>query len=409
MPYIMPGGRLFAKTGTRLANHVVFLMFAGGLRQFESVEKHEGNLMPRTLNGNESLVEDLIPFYDPVPAFHGKAIQNFGTLFKEFRYNDKYTQHFNGHATLAGGVYASKVRLNQPLPVPTVFEYYRKHAPGNQPSTNAFWVSDSVGPFLYLNYSSYKHYGPQYAAHCIQPESLYNGYNIQELKRYNIHEEYRQIQGLLDGQFRAQNNLPEIARTEEEKYEITQFLHRIKKKYSPELMKEYWKVGDKWNTDMINMYTAIEVLNNFEPELLVLNMQDIDAGHGSHSAMCNNLRKADLAAYTMWEAIQNNPRLKDDTVFIMVPEHGRNLEPNTLRDASGRLATDHTGDEMSRRIFCLIAGPSHIVKQGQVFTEERGESIDIVPTIGNILGFYDDIPDKPKELLRGRHLAEAFV
>ena len=49
-PYLLPTGRLFASTGIRKANHVVFCLFAGGVRNQESVHKMDGNLMPYTLN-----------------------------------------------------------------------------------------------------------------------------------------------------------------------------------------------------------------------------------------------------------------------------------------------------------------------------------------------------------------------
>jgi hypothetical protein len=61
---------------------------------------------------------------------------------------------------------------------------------------------------------------------------------------------------------------------------------------------------------------------------------------------------------------------------------------------------------MSREVFCLIAGPPGVVKQGQVFATENGETVDIVPTIANILGFDDKIP---AGLLDGRVLTEAFA
>ena len=31
-PYILPTGRLFAATGARVVNHVVYVLFAGGIR-----------------------------------------------------------------------------------------------------------------------------------------------------------------------------------------------------------------------------------------------------------------------------------------------------------------------------------------------------------------------------------------
>ena len=37
MPFILPTGRLYASSGSRMADHVVFVAFAGGVRQQESV------------------------------------------------------------------------------------------------------------------------------------------------------------------------------------------------------------------------------------------------------------------------------------------------------------------------------------------------------------------------------------
>jgi hypothetical protein len=51
----------------------------------------------------------------------------------------------------------------------------------------------------------------------------------------------------------------------------------------------------------------------------------------------------------------------------------------------------------------MMAGKG--VKQGQVFTQQQGESVDVVPTIANILGFDTDVPFG---MMEGRVLTEAF-
>ena len=82
---------------------------------------------------------------------------------------------------------------------------------------------------------------------------------------------------------------------------------------------------------------------------------------------------------------------------------------NSLIDANGLAAYDHTSDANSREIFSLIVGPSGVINQNQSFGTAGtpiGESIDVVPTIAHILGFYDDIPTG---MLPGRILTEAFV
>ena len=68
LPYLLPSGRLFAATGSRIANHVVFCMFAGGVRNLESMHKADGNLMPNLLTGNESISSDIIGGMTSLPA-----------------------------------------------------------------------------------------------------------------------------------------------------------------------------------------------------------------------------------------------------------------------------------------------------------------------------------------------------
>ncbi|MEN8927899.1 MAG: twin-arginine translocation signal domain-containing protein, partial [Flavobacteriales bacterium] len=38
-PYILPSGRLFAPTGSQIAPHVVLVMYAGGIRNQETVDQ----------------------------------------------------------------------------------------------------------------------------------------------------------------------------------------------------------------------------------------------------------------------------------------------------------------------------------------------------------------------------------
>ena len=57
-PYILPSGRLFAPTGRRMSDYVVVVMFAGGVRQQESVlqryldDAQEGEPYPGTFMHN---------------------------------------------------------------------------------------------------------------------------------------------------------------------------------------------------------------------------------------------------------------------------------------------------------------------------------------------------------------------
>jgi hypothetical protein len=103
--------------------------------------------------------------------------------------------------------------------------------------------------------------------------------------------------------------------------------------------------------------------------------------------------------------------MANETVLVIAPEIGRNQEPNTIRDSNGRYAVDHTGDDMSRQIFCLIIGPPHIVKQNQVIDRALGDdglpyqSVDLVATVAYALGFDAALSG----MIEGRPLREAFA
>ena len=161
--------------------------------------------------------------------------------------------------------------------------------------------------------------------------------------------------------------------------------------------------------DLINLAAAWSVLDNFSPELTVVNTFNLDICHSNFSDYIRFLHKADYGVGWLWNKIQSHPVMADNTILICMPEHGRNLQPNSLTDSNGLAAFDHTSDDNSREIFAVIAGPQGVVKQGVVAgtaSDPVGESVDIVPTIAHILGFLDKIPSGR---LAGQVLTQAFV
>ncbi len=410
-PYILPSGRLFAATGSRKVNHVVFCLFAGGVRNLESMHKAEGNLMVNTLNGSESISADIAGGMSPLPQLASTRLQNLGTLFKEFRYSTGPTGHYNGHTTALTGKYSDEaIQLKQPPKYPTIFEYYRKHNSPGMSALNAWWISDSLGPYPFLNYSAYEGYGPMFGANMIQPASILS-YDANSVLGNSLQLSGNEkskcdlMRAFADGQFKAPQEITSagIKNTAEDAEHLQTFIRTLMYEVSQGLHSNPW--GVNMNGDMANIYFGTKIMQEFKPELMVINMQNIDIGHFDYTKYVNNIRQADFALYKLWDAIQNTPGMANDTILIVAPEHGRNQQPNSVVDAYGRYALDHNNDQMSREIFCLMVGPSGIVKQGQVFSAQQGESVDIVPTIANILGFDNDIPGG---LLDGRVLTEAF-
>jgi hypothetical protein len=417
-PYILPSGRLFAATGTRKVNHVVLCMLAGGIRNAESVHQQQSNLMETMLNNvsggfvQQAGIDAVLP-NNPIST--GTRLQDHGTLYKEFRFAQGPTGHYNGHITTLTGKYTNQsLNLKSNPDYPTIFEYYRKHNDSVSPMSalNAWWISDSLGPYPALNYSKYGGYGAAYAANYMQPSSLISseGYNaIGTPKTFTSGQLdiANTIRGFCDDNFSNQyaGEQVGVVNTASEKEQLTQFINDMYADAvagTPEL--NAWGLGALANNDIQNVYYTEQVIKRFQPELTVCNMQAVDICHTNFTAYCNNLRVADWGVSHLWDTIQSTPGMANDTVLIVVPEHGRNLDPNTVVDAYGRPAYDHTSDDSSREIFCMIAGPNNVVKT-QTFSDVQGESVDIVPTIADLLGFYDQIPGG---ILDGTPLYDSF-
>ena len=207
-PYILPSGRLYAASGTRRVNHVVFCLYAGGVRNLESVHMNDGNLMPNMFSGGGSISPDIIGAMEPLPASPlPMSLQNYGTLFKEFRYYNGPTGHYNGHTVALTGNYVDvDLNLREHPRKPTVFEYYRKHNSPQQSALKCWWVANTLGPYPALNYSSANAYGASYGANFISPTSLISPQGFDVLgnpRTFNSQEEaaVNNIRTFVNGMF----------------------------------------------------------------------------------------------------------------------------------------------------------------------------------------------------------------
>jgi hypothetical protein len=323
------------------------------------------------------------------------------TFFNNFKYKSNITLHYTAHASCITGRYERDVPLLKPLSYPSVFELFRKHSVFGRDPLSAWWISNHGGPFPFLYSSSYTGYGSMYAGTMIQPYNLFktsvsfelpsiSGNSYLKLQSTDFNDEHNSIQhktSIIDNNQRTIN-----------------FFNQFQQKFS-KIEGNIWGLGSRVNKDIYNAFFASEVISYFNPKLTVFNMQEVDIGHSNYTSYCNNLHKIDFAAYKIWETIQNDRVMKDNTVMIITPEFGRNKDGNTLVDQFGRKAIDHTGDEISQNIFCMVLGPEALIKHNNKVTEQR-ELIDIVPTIADLLGFENEIP---KGLLHGKILNEIYA
>jgi len=427
VPYILPSGRLFAASGARKVNHVVFCLFAGGVRNRESVDKELGNLMPNMLTGTETIAPDIAAaiFASAPPIIAPANLQSKGTLFKNFRYDKGPTGHFNGHTTAITGQYTdADLNIKDHPHTPTIFELYRKHNSPAQTAKKCWWVSNTLGPYPALNFSSYAGYGADFGANFIAPTTMFsfdqNGYNpvSNVISFTDPNDQINKIRTFMNHNFNRSyvNGDAGIVNTADDTIAIQSWIDSMFSLYASGGFNQPWGAGN-YNNDMMNIFFAEKIIEAFQPELLVVNMQDVDVGHFNFTNYAVNLYKADMAVAHLWNKIQNTPGMADDTVMIIAPEHGRNNNTNSSIDQNGRAALDHTApieagipnaDYMARDIFCQVLGPPSVVRQGIVING-AGQSVDIASAIANLLGFDTQLPTDMLTAYSATGIKQAFL
>lgn len=412
LPYILPTGRLFAATGSQLAQHVVYVMFAGGVRQQESVLQRyvsdaqnfpvEGNIMLNMLNGAQPMIKQVYGTDPagqprgsaPIPQILGNTLQTQGTLFPEVRATT--AGHFSGLNTLLTGNTGVTQGLRQKPVFPTVFEYLRRHT--NTPASKVWFIGNRIGNSIpLLNYSEHPQYGMQYGANFLAPNVTFSQAGFTHLSNAKVYHPEEELAPMLQMKYFLNNSynsnggiaLPEIGNSEQEKQEIREFIRQL---YMRQAAGQVVMPPVADNGDLRNVGYACEVMKRFKPSLTVINMDAVDGCHSNFTGYLRSLHRADHAVGFLWNYIQTQiPEMANNTIILISPEHGRNLNPNPIQDENDWYAYDHS-DQNSLRVFSLMAGPNvpANLSVGSA-TNPRGLLTDNVLTIAEILGFKADV------------------
>jgi len=409
-PYILPSGKLFASTGGGgLADHVVFVLFAGGLRQQETVLQRylddsqgvpiTGNILYNLLDGgapSQKIVygtDGALAGDTPIPQVLPTTLQQQGTLFREV--NSRQAGHYAGLNALVTGAYEYTQGLRNKSNYPTIFEYVRRHL--GLAATKVWFVGNGIGSSVpLLNYSSHPDYGAAYGANFLAPSVTFGGAgrtHLANAKVYHPEEELApmyKMKFFLDQAAMAEGKeIPGIKNTDAEKNQLKEFMRTIFQKQSSNNIANP-AVAD--NGDLRTIGYACEVMKEFKPALTVVNLSNVDGCHRSFTSYLRSLHRADHGVGHLWNYIQNQiPDMAGRTAIVLAPECGRNLNPNPILDENDWFAYDHS-DANTKRVFGMMAGPN-IPANLQIGSEANpvGEVTDAVATVGEILGIKNEI------------------
>jgi hypothetical protein len=272
--------------------------------------------------------------------------------------------HYVATASLATGVYETLNNFSAvPPDHPTVFEYFRKDLA--RPGSDAWVVAPSNG-FNRIGESDCRSYGPGFGAQVVLPKHLLSAASAGGKSDFGhlLYDNYEtpfyapQLKG---GEFELQQ-LEQIL-----KLSVDDFTAHARSLSSP---------------DELSVYIARRLMRQESPSLLWLTMHDIDVAHsGAFSLYVEAIRRTDRLCAELWKAVQEEPEYAGNTTLLILPDFGRDND----EDSGGNGFQHHrTGDAASRTTWMMALGAG--VRQGVVY-DSPVQSIDLVPSIGKMMGF----------------------
>lgn len=409
MPYLLPSGRLLARTQDVKAQHVILVLFAGGVRQQEAIghryledsqgEPFAGNILYNLMEG-EPPIDKIVygtdgnrPGERPITRLLDRSLQRQGTLMAEMRTDQ--VAHYNGLNVCLQGNYTRTQGLKQQPELPTVFEYVRRHT--DFPPDKVWFIGSGIGNSIpLLSHSTHPDYGATYGANFLAPSMTFSQKGFEELADARVyHPEFElspmeKLTWFLNQGFtREAQQLTGLANSSEEQYRIELFLKEMFRKTQEDQI-SMPVVRD--NPDLRTIGYTCEVLRHFKPHLTVVNMDNVDVCHGNFTAYLRNLHRADHAVGFLWDFIHTQlPEMAAETILLVAPECGRNLLPNPIRDENNWFSYDHS-DENALRVFGLMAGKS-VPANLRIGRPDQpiGMTADLVPTVADILGIKDTV------------------
>ena len=324
---------------------VVLIAFAGGVRAKEVIGTPQNvpNLMRIASQGVV------------VPKVRCENVGHYGAALSIFTGNTEYLG----------------IRENERGPNPTLFEYLRKDC---GLATGDIWLSTAGGAQGRLfACSSHPNYGESYAANVLDGDGIFNVEFKKVLDSFGRpQKDSAADKRALDLLGKALDQTQVQALQGGKKPDPDQ-VRRVESFILDELSGNTARVTGPGAADAKAIRVGLNILRVFKPKVLGITLQNHDIAHGSYNGYVEVIRRNDEEIGKLWDAIQQDPELKDSTAVLVLPEFGRD------KDLNERNGLDH-GDRSSElhEVFLLASGPEF--KKNKVVTSEA-RTIDVCPTV----------------------------
>jgi hypothetical protein len=348
---ILPTKLLGAAESLRDGNKVIIVTFGGGVRNAETFAPEGLHNIPRLAEIRRT-------------GYFYKTCSNLGVL-----------SHFNATGSIITGNWQRVDDFgSEPPATATVFEYYRKQTRAGP--TDA-WIVATNKSFAQMGWSADRDRGLAYGANVVLPKQLLLD---------AVAEAVKQKSG--GGVANRENVLKHLEGVLSEGYEgigwtifkAARDLDRNVRQSLTRALVEYINGPEAPTSgDELTFFVAREIMREFSPRLMLVNFWDMDVAHwGSYSLYLQAITRTDRVTGMLWDEVNTNPRYKDKTVVLVLPELGRDGD----QDASNGFLNHRTGDPSCRNLWLLALGSGIPVGE----TDRVVSHIDVAATAAEILG-----------------------
>jgi len=339
--------------------NVVLIRFGGGARRRESIDPEATCYSPYVLNKlvpRGVLLKNMLIDTAASDTGHGQGTLNI------------LTGKYDKYEDIAGKLFGERYEAN----VPTIFEYLRQSFAVPEYQTLIINGEDRTDEEFYT-FSNHHLFGAEFRS------------NVLSLYRYKTYLLCQQIKE--DAASWTETELYD-KRRELAKMEALDYRRQDQDAQTGEI-EQFWKEwrqfycdsgfvnprGDRLLTEL-----ALRAIKQLRPKLLMINYNDCDYVHwGNMAHYTRGIAIMDVGIQKIVAAVEADPEYRDNTVFVIVPDCGRDDSPFAAVPCQ-----HHFNSRSSREIFAFLFGSG--IERGRI-VDRPTQQIQIAATVGQLMGF----------------------
>jgi hypothetical protein len=365
MVYLGAHAPLFSmslKPAKSIQPKIILIQFGGGVRSSETIDDSTHAYIPHLWND----------------------LAKQGTLFSNMRVEHAVV-HPNSTGSIMTGFWEySHLDWSKPVTHPTIFEVVRKTGKMDDLSAWAFVYASILAK---TGYSSDRKFGPVYGANVVVPPTI----PLSTQERIDALMDVAAAEGPGMSSHDAIDKCAKLARTTSS-IDLSGLRSSESRAFVSERYAEWKRYSTSTSHDKFLAQTAIACMEQFAPAVMAVCFGEIDCAHyGSWSRYCEAIQRTDELTWEIWNAAQKLVAYFDNTLFIILPDHGRESESpkGTGYIHHSNFYIDSGADESCRRVWMLLIGPrivqNRVVKDPFPITAAASTALEyfgIKPAIG---------------------------